>query len=117
MIGNDDINMVWSGNKDLSIVISCIKNPLWNEKGEDFENKYLIRTLFQKCSGGKVVEMLKKTLSGEEKSALVKSELESFFQTQMQMNQRKTKSCVFWLRHQTPQFSGKCRQYRPSRSA
>ena len=92
MIENDNIDMVWGGNKDLSIVISCIKNPLWNEKGEDFENRYLIRTLFQKCSGGRIVEMLKKTLSGEEKSALVKSELESFFQTQAQSFENHMKS-------------------------
>ena len=77
-----DIDMSWDGNKDLSLVISSIKIPLWNEGQQDLENKCLLRELLQKCSGNRIVEMLKKILSCEEKSALVKTELESFFQTQ-----------------------------------
>ena len=84
----------WNGNKELSLMISCIKNSLWIENQEDFGNKYLIRELLQKCSGGNIVKMLKKILSGEEKTALVKNELDSFFQTQAQSfeNHMKVKS-------------------------
>ena len=66
--------------KVLALVISSIKNPLWNEGVEDFEIKSLIRELLQKCSGKKTVEMLKEILSPKEKTTLLKTELESFFQ-------------------------------------
>ena len=66
--------------KVLALVISCIKNPLWNEGVEDFEIKSLIRELLQKCSGKKTVKMLKEILSPKEKTTLLKTELESFFQ-------------------------------------
>merc|ERR1719361_1064822 len=84
----------WNGNKELSLMISCIKNALWIEDQEDFGNKCLIRELLQKCSGGNIVKMLKKILSGEEKTALVRNELDSFFQTQAQSfeNHMKIKS-------------------------
>ena len=78
------MDMSWNNNKELSLVISCIKNPLWNEDLENFDNKCLIRELLQKCSGGKIINMLKKILSNEEKTALVKAELDSFFQNQAQ---------------------------------
>ena len=79
-----DIDMSWDANKELSLMISCVRNALWNENQQSFENKCLIRELLQKCSGGKIVEMLKNILSGEEKGALVRNELNSFFQTQSQ---------------------------------
>ena len=66
--------------KVLALVISSIKNPLWNEGVEDFEIKSLIRELLQKCSGQKTVKMLKEILSPKEKTTLLKTELESFFQ-------------------------------------
>ena len=66
--------------KVLALVISSIKNPLWNEGVEDFEIKSLIRELLQKCSGNKTVKMLKEILSPKEKTTLLKTELESFFQ-------------------------------------
>ena len=65
-----DIDMSWDGNKELSLVISSIKTPLWDEGQHNFENKCLIREFLQKCSGGKIVEMLKKILCGKEKYAL-----------------------------------------------
>ena len=79
-----DIDMSWDANKELSLMISCVKNALWNKNQQSFENKCLIRELLQKCSGGKIVEMLKNILSGEEKGALVRNELNSFFLTQGQ---------------------------------
>ena len=84
LIEENDIDMSWDVNKELSVVISCIKNVLWIKDQQDFGNKCLIRELLQKCSGGQIIEMLKHILSGEEKTALVKNELNSFFQTQAQ---------------------------------
>ena len=96
LIEGSDIDMSWDMNKELSLVISCIKNPLWDKDRQNFENKCLIRELLQKCSGGQIIEMLKNILSGEEKTALVKNELNSFFQTQAQSfeNHMKIKSEV-----------------------
>ena len=79
-----DMDMSWNSDKELAILISCIKSPIWIEGQEDFYIKCHIRELLQKCAGGKIVKMLKSVLSTEEKSALVKTELESFFQTQAQ---------------------------------
>ena len=79
-----DMDMSWNSDKDLAILISCIKSPIWIEGQEDFYIKCHIREFLQKCSGGKIVTMLKSVLSTEEKSALVKTELESFFQSQSQ---------------------------------
>ena len=84
MKDDNNIEMSWNENNDLSLVISSIKTPLWKEGQENFENKCLIREFLQKCSGGKIVEMLKKILCGKEKSDLVKIELETFFQMQAQ---------------------------------
>ena len=94
LIEESDIDMSWDMNKELSVVISCIKNVLWIKDQQDFGNKCLIRELLQKCSGGQIIEMLKHILSGEEKTALVKNELNSFFQTQAQSfeNHMKIKS-------------------------
>ena len=77
-----DIDMSWDVNKELSVVISCIKNVLWIKDQQDFGNKCLIRELLQKCSGGQIIEMLKNILSREEKTALVKDEFNSLFQAQ-----------------------------------
>ena len=76
--------MSWNSDKELAILISCIKSPIWIEGQEDFNIKCHIREFLQKCSGGKIVTMLKSVLSTEEKTALVKTELESFFQSQAQ---------------------------------
>ena len=91
---DENIDMLWNTNKDLSLILSCIKIPLWNENQENFENKCLIREILQKCSGGKIIGMLKKILSNEEKTALVKTQLDSFFQNQTQYfeNHMKMKS-------------------------
>ena len=78
------VDMSWNNDKELAILISCIKSPLWIEGQEDFNIKCNIREFLQRCSGGKIVKMLKNVLSTEEKSGLVKNELESFFQTQAQ---------------------------------
>ena len=96
LIEESDIDMSWDVNKELSVVISCIKNVLWIKDQQDFGNKCLIRELLQKCSGDQIIEMLKHILSGEEKTALVKNELNSFFQTQAQSfeNHMKIKSEV-----------------------
>ena len=83
MSGEEDIDMTWNWEKDLLLVNSLIKTPFWKEASQlDFNNKCHLRELLQKCSGGKIVEMLKWLLSVEEKTALVKNELQSFFQSQ-----------------------------------
>ena len=79
-----DRNVCLDNNKSLSLLISAIKNPLWEQEQYEVQNTCLLRELFQKCSGGKIIEMLKKILLVEEKSALVKDELQSFFQLQAQ---------------------------------
>ena len=84
MSEEEDIDMSWNSDKELAILISCIKSPIWIEGQEDFYIKCHIREFLQKCSGGKIVTMLKSVLSTEEKTALVKTELESFFQSQAQ---------------------------------
>ena len=96
LIEEDDIDMLWDVNKELTLVISCIKKALWSKNQQNFGNKCLIRELLQKCSGGQIIEMLKNILSGEEKTALVKNELNSFFQNQAQSfeNHMKIKSEV-----------------------
>ena len=86
-----DMDMSWNSNKDLAILISCIKSPIWIEGQEDFYINCLIREFLQKCSGGKIVTMLKSVLSTEEKSALVKTELEPFIQSQAQSVENHTK--------------------------
>ena len=83
MSGEKDIDMTWNSEKDLLLINSLIKTPFWKEASQlDFNNKCHLRELLQKCSGGKIVEMLKWLLSAEEKTALVKNELQSFFQSQ-----------------------------------
>ena len=78
----NNIDMLWDNTKDLSLALSCIKSPIWYEGHCDFENKCLLRELLQKCSGNKIVEMLKEILFADEKTALVVEELDSFFQNQ-----------------------------------
>ena len=87
-------DMNWNGDKDLAMMISYIKEPIWNEGQDDFYVKCHLRELLQKCSGGKMVEMMKNILSPEERSALVKTDLESFFQNQVQSfeNHMRTKT-------------------------
>ena len=83
MNGEKYIDMTWNCEKDLLLVNSLIKTPFWNKASQfDFNNKCHLRELLQKCSGGKIVEMLKWLLSAEEKTALIKNELQSFFQSQ-----------------------------------
>ena len=59
LIEEDDIDMLWDVNKELTLMISCIKKALWSKSQQDFGNKCLIRELLQKCSGGQIIEMLK----------------------------------------------------------
>ena len=83
MSGEKDTDMTWNFEKDLLMVNYLIKTPFWNEASQfDFNIKCHLRELLQKCSGGNIVEMLKWLLSAEEKTALVKIELQSFFQSQ-----------------------------------
>ena len=80
MGGEKDIDLNWNCEKDLLLVNSFIKTPFWNETSRfDFNNKCHLRELLQKCSGGRIIQMLKWLLSAEEKTALVKNELQSFF--------------------------------------
>ena len=64
---SEDMNLTWNSDKDLASLISCIKSPIWIEGQEDCDIKSHIRELLQKCSGGKIVKMLKSVLSTEEK--------------------------------------------------
>ena len=84
MSEENESDMNWNSDKDLAMMISYIKEPIWNEGKDDFHVKCNLRELLQKCSGGKIVKMLKNILSPEEKSSLVRTELESFFQNQFQ---------------------------------
>ena len=86
MTEENDIDMTWDGNKDLSVAISFIKSPLWIEGEENFYTNCLLRELLQKCSGGKVIEMLKSILSSEERCALIKSEFVIKTETQLEEN-------------------------------
>ena len=94
MSEDNDIDMNWNGDKDLAMMISYIKEPIWNEGKDDLYVKCHLRELLQKCSGGKIIKMLKNILSPEEKSALVETELESFFRNQAEFfkNYMKTKN-------------------------
>ena len=65
MSEENEIDMNWNGDKDLAMMISYIKEPIWNEEQNDFYVKCYLRELLQKCSGGKIVEMLKNILSPE----------------------------------------------------
>ena len=71
-----------NGKSDLLKQISCIKNPIWHEEKDNFYANCLVREFLQKCSGDKVVEMLKTVLSVNERMSLVRNEYESFFQNQ-----------------------------------
>ena len=62
--------------------ISCIKNPIWHEEQDNFYANCLVCEFLQKCSGDKVVEMLKTVLSVKERMSLEQNEYESFFQNQ-----------------------------------
>ena len=88
MTEENDIDMTWNGNKDLSVAISFIKSPPWIEGEENFNTKYLLRELLQKCSGGKVIEMLKSILSFEERCALIKTEFVIKTETQLEEDYR-----------------------------
>ena len=74
------MDMSCNSAKDLELTLHCIKSPVWNEGENRFYNKPSVRELLYKCSGGKIIEMLKDTLSAEEKTALVHRELQSYFQ-------------------------------------
>ena len=76
MSEESDIDMTWGANKDLLLAISFIRIAPWIEGEEDFHIKCLLRELLQKCSGGKIIEMLKSILSPEERNALIKTEFE-----------------------------------------
>ena len=91
MSEEEDIDMSWNSDKELAILISCIKSPIWIEGQEDFYIKCHIRELLQKCAGGKIVKMLKSVLTIEEKSALVRAELEPFIQSKAQSVKNLTK--------------------------
>ena len=68
-----EMDLSGNSNKDFwATLTSCIISPIWIEE-EDFDVKCHIRKFLQKCSGGKIVKMLKSLLSTEEKSALVKT--------------------------------------------
>jgi hypothetical protein len=76
-----EMDLSGNSNKDFwATLTSCIISPIWIEE-EDFDVKCHIREFLQKCSGGKIVEMLKSVLTIEEKSALVRAELEPFIQS------------------------------------
>ena len=70
------------GKNDLLKQISCIKNPIWHEEQDNFYANCLVREFLEKCSGDKVVEMLKTVLSVKERMSLMQNEYESFFQNQ-----------------------------------
>ena len=79
-----EMDLSGNSNKDFwATLTSCIISPIWIEE-EDFDIKCHIREFLQKCSGGKIVEMLKSVLTIEEKSALVRAELEPFIQSKAQ---------------------------------
>ena len=71
-----------NGKNDLLKQISCIKNPIWYEEHDNFYADCLVRICLEKCSGDKVIEMLKTVLSAKERMSLVQNEYESFFQNQ-----------------------------------
>ena len=43
--------------------MSMIKNPIWHEDQDNFYANCLVREFLQRCSGDKVIEMLKTVLS------------------------------------------------------
>ena len=88
MTEENDIDMTWNGSKDLSLAISFIKSPPWIEGEENFHIKCLLRELLHKCSGGKIIEMLKNILSSEERCALIKSEF--VVKTEIQLEETNT---------------------------
>ena len=93
MTMSEDNEMDLSSNSNKNFwaqVTSCIVSPIWVEE-EDFDLKCHIRDFLQKCSGGKIVEMLKSVLTIEEKSALVRAELEPFIQSKAQSVKNLTK--------------------------
>ena len=59
-----------------------IKNPIWHEEQDNFYANCLVREFLQRCSGDKVIEMLKTVLSVKERMSLVRNEYEFFFQNQ-----------------------------------
>jgi hypothetical protein len=59
-------------HQQFSLFVSSIKEPIWIPGQDDnFQAKFLIRDFLQKCSGDKIVEMLKSVLSIEEINQLV----------------------------------------------
>ena len=86
-----EMDLSGNSNKDFwATLTSCIVSPIWIEE-EDFDVKCHIREFLQKCSGGKIVKMLKSVLTIEEKSALVRAELEPFIQSKAQSVKNLTK--------------------------
>jgi len=56
---------------DFSVIVSSMKHMLpWNEDQMNDHLKNTLRSLLEKCSGGRTVEMLKSVLSIEERRAL-----------------------------------------------
>ena len=51
-----------------------------------------IREMLLKCSGGNIVEMLKRVLMADEKTALVRNELENFFQFKIEAFEKHMKT-------------------------
>ena len=58
---SEDNEMDLSNKNFWAILTSCITSPIWIED-EDFDVKCHIREFLQKCSGGKIVTMLKSQL-------------------------------------------------------
>jgi hypothetical protein len=61
---------------------NSIQKNIWEEDQDNSEANGFIRQFLQKCSGNKLVDMLKGVLSDEEKLELVKPDLESSFKNQ-----------------------------------
>ena len=61
---------------------NCIQKTIWQGGQDNSDANGFIREFLQKCSGDKIVEMLKGVLSEKEKIDLVKPELHSSFENQ-----------------------------------
>ena len=63
---------------------NSIQRNIWDPSQDNTEANGFIRKFLQRCSGDKLVEMLKGVLSENEKLELVQPDLESSFQNQSQ---------------------------------
>ena len=95
--------------KNHSFDPSWIKSPLWKMKDENLQDIGIIRDVLNRCSRGRIVEMLKQVLFAEEKTALVKSDLETFFQFKIQAFEKHVKmnNPVKVTKHQFVRNNGK----------